>query len=54
MDLSTLLIALLVLPLAATVLMAAMPSKSVPQYAFEGIHVVSVTAVLVLSIYLVV
>lgn len=54
MELSTLLIALLVLPLIATLLIAVLPSKSVPLYAIEGIHVVSIVAVLVLSVYLVV
>lgn len=54
MDLSTLLVALLVLPLIATLLAALLPAKSTPQMAYEGIHVVSVAAVLVLSVYLVV
>lgn len=54
MDLSTLLIALLVLPLFATLIMAAMPARSVPQSAFEGVHVVSIAGVFILSLYLVV
>lgn len=53
MDLSTLLIALMVLPLLATIIMALLPSKSVPQYAYEGVHVLSIASVLVLGLYLV-
>lgn len=54
MEFSTVLIALLVLPLVATLVMAILPAKSVPQYAYEGIHVLSIAGVLVLSVYLVV
>ncbi|WP_283170729.1 hydrogenase 4 subunit F [Curtanaerobium respiraculi] len=52
MGLSTLLIALLIAPLAATLVMAVLP-KSVSRFAFETIHVMSIAAVLVLSVYLV-
>ncbi|MGI6216211.1 MAG: hydrogenase 4 subunit F [Coriobacteriales bacterium] len=54
MGFSELLIVLLVLPLIATVVMALFPSKSVPMYAYESVHVVSVAFVLVLGAYLVV
>lgn len=54
MDYSALFIALLALPLAATVLIAVLPVKLVPQYAFEGIHVASIAGVLVISVILIV
>jgi hydrogenase-4 component F len=54
MDLSVLLILLIALPLLATLVMAALPARSVPQYAYEGIHAISITSVLVLGLYLVV
>lgn len=53
MDYSALLVALLVLPLAATLIMAAMPVRSVSHHAYEGVHVLSICAVLILAVYLV-
>lgn len=54
MDYSTLMIAIMVVPLAAAVLIAFLPSKSTPKVAYEVIHFASVTAVLVMVILLVV
>lgn len=49
MELSTLLLALLVSPLVFTLVMAALP-KSAPRAVFAGLHLVSTTIVLVLSV----
>lgn len=54
MELSSLLIALLIFPLIATLVITVLPSRSVPLYAIEGIHVASIAGVVVLSMYLVV
>ena len=53
MDTSSMVVILMTVPLAASVLMAALPSKSVPRAAFEAVHLCSLAAVLVLSLYLV-
>jgi hydrogenase-4 component F len=54
MDSETLLVALFVLPLCAALLMALLPSKSVPTIIYEGIHLLSVTATCAIGIYLVI
>ncbi len=54
MDMSTILIILIASPLVAAVLMALLPSKSVPRAAYELIHVLSLAAVCVLGIIVVV
>ena len=54
MDSQSLLIALPALPLCAALLMALLPSKAVPRFVYEGIHLLSVTGVAVLGIYIVV
>lgn len=48
------LVVLLVLPLAATLFMAALPARSVSKTAYEVIHTLSITAVLIISMILVV
>lgn len=53
MSFSTLLVALLVLPLLATLVMAVMPAKPNMQHGFESVHVLSICAVLILALYLV-
>lgn len=54
MDFSTLLIALMVTPLCAALVMAVLPSKMVPRSAYETVHLLSVASVCGLGIYLVV
>ncbi|MCH4184859.1 MAG: hydrogenase 4 subunit F [Eggerthellaceae bacterium] len=54
MDLSTLVIILMAVPLCACLLMALMPSRAVPRSVFETIHVLSVVSVCALALYLVV
>ncbi len=53
MDLSVLLIVLLVSPLIATLIMAALPAKSVGRPVYEGLHILSIVVVFCLSVYLV-
>ena len=53
MTLSSLLVALIGCPLLATLVMAVLPHKRTPQVVYECIHVVSVFAVLCLSMFLV-
>ena len=53
MEYGTMLIALMVLPLICSLVMAALPSKSMPKVVYESIHVISVAAVLVLGVFLV-
>lgn len=53
MDYASLLTTLIAFPFVATLLMAALPSKTVPRQVFEAIHLVSVAGVLVLSLYVV-
>ncbi len=54
MDFATLLIVLMAIPLASAILMAVLPSKAVPQSAYETIHILAVAAVCLLALYLVV
>ena len=54
MDYSSLMMGVMALPLAAAVLMALLPSRSVPRQAYEAIHVVSLAGVLVMALILVV
>ena len=54
MSLSTILIMLILVPLAACLIMAVAPSKAVPQSFYESLHMVSVITVCCLSVYLVV
>lgn len=54
MDLSTMLIVLLVVPLAATLLMAVLPARSVSKTLYEVIHTLSIASVLIISMILVV
>lgn len=54
MDYSALMIAIMLLPCFAAILIAILPAKSTPKVVFEGIHFASITAVLVLAIILVV
>ena len=54
MALSTILIMLILVPLAACLIMAVAPSKAVPQSFYESLHMVSVITVCCLSVYLVV
>lgn len=53
MDYSSLVVVLMAVPLAASILMAMLPSKSVPRAVYEAIHLCSLAAVLLLSLYLV-
>lgn len=50
MDMSTVMLILLLSPLIATVLMAMLPSKSVPRAAYETVHVLSLAAVCVTGV----
>lgn len=52
MDYSMLVIALMALPLAASLVMAALPSKSVPRGLYEAVHLASLAGVLVLALFL--
>ncbi|MCL2529963.1 MAG: hydrogenase 4 subunit F [Coriobacteriia bacterium] len=52
MDNSMLTIALIVIPFIAAALMAVLPSKSAPRLAYQALHMVSLVAVCVLSVYL--
>ncbi len=54
MDYSTLLIALMLIPLCSAVLQALLPSKSLPAMAYETIHALCVCAVCGLGLFLVV
>ncbi|WP_080797278.1 hydrogenase 4 subunit F [Arabiibacter massiliensis] len=53
MDYSMLVVVLMAVPLAASLLMAALPSKTVPRAVYEAVHLASLAAVLLLSLYLV-
>lgn len=52
MDYSMLVIVLMALPLAASLVMAALPSKSVPRGLYEAVHLASLAGVLVLALFL--
>ena len=52
MDYAMLVVVLMALPLVASLLMAALPSKSVPRGLYEAIHLASLAGVLVLSLFL--
>ena len=52
MDLSSLIIVIMAVPLASAVLMAVLPSKSVPRYVYECVHLLALAAVGLLSLYL--
>lgn len=52
-DYSMLVVVLMVVPLAASLVMAVLPSKIVPRGVYEAIHLASLAAVLVLSLFLV-
>ena len=52
MDYSMLVIVLMALPLAASLVMAALPSKSVPRGLCEPMHLASLAGVLVLALFL--
>lgn len=54
MELSMLLIILIAIPLASALIMAALPSKMVPQAAYETIHILAMAAMGLMSVYLVV
>ncbi len=54
MEISTLIILLMVIPLFAGVFMACFPSKHIPQAFYETVHFLSVLAVALLAVYLVV
>ena len=54
MPLSSVLAALIALPLICAVVMAVLPSKSMPKSVYESIHVVSIAGVLVLALCIVV
>ena len=54
MDFSTIVIAIMFVPLIAAVLIALIPSKSAPTVLYEAIHFISVGAVLALAVVLVV
>lgn len=54
MDYATLTVVLMAVPLAASVLMAVLPAKATPRGVYEGIHLCSLAAVLLVSLYLVV
>lgn len=53
MDLSSMIILIMAIPLCASILMACLPSKSVPRYVYEAVHLCALAAVCLLSIYLV-
>lgn len=53
MDYASLLTTLIAAPLLFALLMAVLPSKAVPRPVYEAIHVASIVAVLVLSLYVV-
>ncbi len=53
MDYASLLMTLIAAPLLFALLMAVLPSKAVPRPVYEAIHVASIAAVLVLSLYVV-
>ena len=53
MDYSTMLIALMAVPVLAAILIAVLPSKSGSHAMFAGVHLISLTAVLVLSVMLI-
>lgn len=52
-DYSMLVVVLMAVPLVASLVMAVLPSKSVPRGVYEAIHLASLAAVLVLSLFLV-
>ena len=52
MDLSTMTIVLMAIPLIAALVMAALPARMLPRWAYESIHILSVGAVCFLAIYL--
>lgn len=52
MDYSMLVIALMALPLAAALAMAALPSERVPRGLYEAVHLASLAGVLVLALFL--
>lgn len=54
MDFASMVIVLMALPLASALLMAVLPSKSVPRCVYEAVHTVALAGVFLLSIYLVV
>ncbi|QKF07407.1 hydrogenase 4 subunit F [Berryella wangjianweii] len=53
MDYSSLLLTLIAAPLAAALLMAVLPAKSVSARVFEAVHALSILSVLALSLYVV-
>lgn len=52
MDFAMLVVVLMALPLAASLLIAALPSKSVPRGLYEAVHLASLAGVLALSLFL--
>lgn len=53
MDYSMWIVVLMVVPLLASIAMAALPSRIVPRGVYESIHIASLATVLVLSLYLI-